>query len=393
MIRPLGLLSLAALAAVSTAQTPFPLNEPARSTVFNPAKAPFSPGFVSRLRAPRGYTVSLFAQGLNNPRCMVAMPDGTVLVTLHQPGQIVALKDANGDGIAEATVALDGKPGVHGIVRRGEDVYFATVTEVWTARLGGDLRLRDVRRITGALPEGGQHPKRTLGFGPDGKMYVGVGSRTNDRPAPQPEDACILRMEPDGSKTEVFAKGLRNTMAFGWNPVTKEMWGFDQGSDYRGDAIPAEELNKIEEGKHYGWPYVWGKQQPDPLLFTAPAGYRTIEEFARTTAPASLLFDAHSSPIAMLFYQGASFPEARNDVFVTFRGSWNRAKPVGYKVMRVRFDASGQPTKAEDFLTGFLSPDGKSYLGRIAGLVELPDGSLLVSDDANGAIYRVAYKG
>ncbi|RYG37457.1 sorbosone dehydrogenase family protein [bacterium] len=391
MDRRLSLLPLLALFASASAQESIFKETTARPTFLNPAKVDFSDGFASRLRAPRGFKVSLWAKGLNNPRMMLPLPDGTVLVSLNGPGQIVALKDTNGDGTAETpTVALDGKPGVHGLTRKGDDIYFATVTEVWTARMGPDMRLQDVRKLTGMLPEGGQHARRTLAFGPDGKLYIGVGSRTNDRPAAQPEDACLMRMNADGSGLEVFAKGLRNTMGFGFSPVDGKIWGFDHGTDYRGNDIPNEELNVIEEGKHYGWPYVWGQQKVDPLMYQIPKGFKSLEEFAATTAPSQMLFTAHSAPIAMLFHSGTGWAEAKNDVFVTFRGSWNRDPAVGYKVMRVRFDAAGNPTKSEDFLTGFLSPDGKSYLGRPAGIAQLADGSLLVGDDTNGAIYRVS---
>lgn len=381
------------MAGIASAQTE-PLNKPARSQVLNPAKLEFNDDFASRLKAPRGWKVTVWAKGLENPRMLMPLPDGTVLVSENKPGKIVALKDANRDGMADAaTVALDGHPGVHGLAMRDGEIYFATVTEVWKGTLGEDMRMKDVRKLTGMLPEGGQHSRRTLGFGPDGKLYIGIGSRTNDRPAAQPEDACIMRMNPDGSKLEIFAKGLRNTMAFGWSPVNSAMWGFDHGADYRGNDVPDEELNKIEEGKNYGFPYAWGKQQVDPLQFFIPDGFASLEAFAKTTAPASLLFTAHSAPIAMVWHSGAGWPEAKNDVFVTMRGSWNREQPSGYKVVRVRFDAAGNPTGSEDFLTGFLAPDGKGYLGRPAGIAQLADGSLLVGDDTNGVIYRVARTG
>ena len=380
-------LALVLLPALATAQGTVPKRQPTASSVLNPGQVPFADDFASRLKVPKGYRVSLFAKGLKNPRILLPLPDGTVLVSCTDAGQIAAVKN----GVV--TIALDGKPGVHGLALKGDDVYFATVTEVWTGRLGGDMRMKDVRRLTGNLPEGGQHPKRTLAFGPDGKLYIGVGSRTNDRPAPQPEDACTMRMNPDGSGLEIFAKGLRNSMALAFNPATGALWGFDQGLDYRGDDIPPEELNLITEGGHYGWPWVWGEQRVDPLTYQLPKGFSSLEEFARTTKPAVLEYQAHSAPIAMAFYPFDAFPEAKNDLFVTMRGSWNRDPATGYKVVRVRFDREGKPTRTEDFLTGFLTSGGQSYLGRPAGIAALADGSMLVGDDANGAIYRIVYTG
>jgi glucose/arabinose dehydrogenase len=219
-------------------------------------------------------------------------------------------------------------------------------------------------------------------------LYITVGSTCNCCLEKSPESATILRAKADGSDRKVFAKGLRNTLGFGWHPKTKEMWGMDHGSDWLGDDVPQEELNKLEEGKHYGWPLVYEDRKVIPLKDTPEA---ELQEFAKKTEPPALGYQAHSAPIQMTFYTGDQFPaEYRNDAFVCMRGSWNRKPPAGYEVVRIRFDPSGKPVKFEQFLTGFLLK-GPEHFARLAGIAQARDGSLFVGDDTNGVIYRVTY--
>ena len=391
--RSLTLTGLALAGAMACAQTTFPKNEPVSGVIFHPEKLEFSEERMRQLRLPEGYQISVFAQGLTNPRMMCSLADGTVYVTCPGPGEVVMLKDGNGDGKSDSvTKALPGLENVHGITRRGNQLYLATITDIMTYDIGGGGALSNMKKVVTDLPQGGQHYRRTLGFGPDGRLYIGIGSRTNDRPAPHPEDACIMRMTGDGRMREVFASGLRNTMGFDWHPVTKQMWGVDQSSDYRGNDIPDEELNLIEEKGAYGWPWAYAKQKIDPNVFSTPKGFKDLESYVKTTKPSMLEFPAHCSLIDFKFYDHTAFPRTRGDAFVTLRGSWNRYPAVGYKVMRVHFDDKGMPERAEDFVDGFLMNDGKAYLGRVAGLAVLPDGSLLIAEDTNGIIYRVSRK-
>jgi glucose/arabinose dehydrogenase len=167
----------------------------------------------------------------------------------------------------------------------------------------------------------------------------------------------------------------------------------DHGSDWRGDDQPPEELNLIEEGNNYGWPYCFADQQVDPYLSVPPPGMTKAEFCAQSTGPV-LTYQAHSAPIAMVFYTGEQFPEEyQNDAFVAMRGSWNRQEPVGYKIVHVDFDEAGQPTAIEDFITGWLREDEVAHFGRVAGLLVLDDGSMLISEDTNGVIYHVTYTG
>ncbi len=200
----------------------------------------------------------------------------------------------------------------------------------------------------------------------------------------------MIRAQLDMSNRAVFAHGLRNTVGFGWHPDTQELWGMDHGTDMRGDDIPPEELNRISEGLHYGWPYVYGDREFDYV--TGEPEDTSFEEFAAQTEPPVLLYQAHAAPMAMVFYRGSNFPASyQGDAFMVMRGSWNRHTPVGYKVVRLRFE-DGQPQGFEDFITGFLNDDGNVHFGRLSGIALDNQGRLLFSDDENGVIYRVGYQ-
>jgi glucose/arabinose dehydrogenase len=361
---------------------------------FSPRMLPFSKELMSRLKAPAGFRVAVFADGVTHARMIAVAADGTVYVTQPRLGQVTALRDSDGDGTAETrrTVAT-GLNGVHGIALRAGKLYLATPTSIYTAAIQADGTIAKPAVLVGDLPEGRGHAARTMAFGQDGMLYVSVGSTSNDTPEANPEHATILQMRADGSGRKVYARGLRNTEAFAWHPQTREMWGMDIGSDRRGPDLPPEELNQIKDGGDYGWPWCYGKRVGDAMTAGQPDG-ATKEAYCARTEPMSLGYQAHSSPIQLVFYTGNQFPaEYRNDAFVTMRGSWNRRPAVGHKVVRIRFDAAGHPTAFEDFLTGFLTEDGAARFARPAGLAQMPDGSLLIGDDSNGVIYRVTYRG
>jgi len=301
-------------------------------------------------------------------------------------------------------VFASGLDGVHGIARFGSDLYLASSTTIWKTPLAAAVP--DV--VISGLPDGGQHPNRMVRFGPDGQMYVSIGSSCNDcAEANQLERATIIRYAPDGSGKHVLANGLRNTIGYDWNLQTQALWGMDHGSDFRGDAIPPEELNQIQDGANYGWPICYGDRAVDdmtnamPKMMALHPGQEepTLQPLTRTdyclqTEPAALSTTAHSAPMAMRFYEGFEFPlEFRTDAFVAMRGSWNAGTPVGYKVVRVRFTMDGRPEGFEDFLTGFIDDEGDQIYGRPVGIAFTPEGSLLVSDDTNGAVYLVRYQG
>ncbi|HUR22100.1 MAG TPA: YbhB/YbcL family Raf kinase inhibitor-like protein, partial [Vicinamibacterales bacterium] len=205
------------------------------------------------------------------------------------------------------------------------------------------------------------------------------------------ENATLLRVAPDGKSRVIWANGLRNTIGFDWHPRTGELWGFDHGIDFLGDDAQPEELNHIVRGKRYGWPHVWGEGGITP--WTNPPGEISKELWRELSEPMVLGYTAHAAPMQFKFYRGGSFPANYvGDAFATMRGSWNRKPASGYEIVRVHF-ANGAPQAIEPFVSGFLSDGGTTHFARPVGLDIAKDGSLLMADDANGVIYRVAYTG
>ncbi|MDB6121537.1 MAG: glucose sorbosone dehydrogenase [Pedosphaera sp.] len=362
------------------------------SHTFRPEQRDFSEERLRQLKVPPGFQVNVFAKGLGNPRMLAVGDDGTVYVTCYDQGKVVALRDKQNKGVADEKQTIVSKlKEVHGITIYEGNLYLTTVHKIYRARLLGGGKVEPPKALAGPdLPDGGQHPRRTIAFGPDNLLYISVGSTCNNCEESNPENATILRAQPDGSQRKIFASGLRNTMGFGWHPVTHQMWGVDNGSDDRGDQVPPEELNLLVEGGFYGWPYCFGNKQVDAQAYE-PKG-TTKEAICEKSIAPVLTYEAHAAPIGMTFYQGSQFPkEYQNDAFVVWRGSWNRLPPSGYRVTRVRFK-DNQPVAFEDFLSGFLIEGGKAQFARIAGIAVAKDGSLLVSDDENGIIYRVSYQ-
>lgn len=351
-----------------------------------------TPELIETLVVPEGFELNVFAQGLGNVRMMVQAEDGTVYATRPTQGDVIALRDDDGDGVADFMATLTQLEGVHGITIHEGRIYLATPTTVYAAELFAGGNLGQLEEVVSGLPSGGQHPARTIAFGPDGRLYISIGSTCNACDDTDPRNATIQVAEPDGSGLTAYAEGLRNTIGFGWHPQTGELWGMDHGSDWRGDDQPPEELNRLSEGADYGWPYCFGDRQPDPYLAGAPQG-ATKAEYCGLTEPPALTYQAHSAPIGMVFYSADGFPEEfGDDAFVAMRGSWNRTAPVGYEVVHVSFE-NGEPVGFETFLSGFLIEDGAAQFGRVAGLLVTQDGSLLVSEDQNGVIYKVSFVG
>jgi glucose/arabinose dehydrogenase len=362
-------------------------------SVARPGHREFRDAYVERLKVPAGFSVNVFAKGLGDPRMMVVAENGTLFVTRPDSGDVIALRDSDGDGRAEVQrKVVFGLPRVHGIAYHEYKLYLATDTAVYSVPLRGDTAGGDPWRVLGGLPDGGQHGNRTLAVGPDGMLYISIGSSCNVCTETNEEHATILRARLDGGGRSIFARGLRNTVGWAWEPSTKELWGMDHGSDWRGDNLPPEELNHITQGGHFGWPFCYAERKVDTRFAQDPKG-SSKKEFCATTQPATLTYQAHSAPLGFAFYKGTQFPESyRGSAFVAMHGSWNRSTPTGYSVVRIKFQ-DGKPRAIESFLTGFLLDGREAYFGRPAGIAVAADGALLLSDDENGVIYRISYAG
>lgn len=343
---------------------------------------------AQRVRLPQGFEIRVFARGLFGPRFMTLGPDKKIYVSMPRMGWVGRLRDDDNDGKMERVdrVAQDlDRP--HGLAFWQGKLYVAGTEKIWRVdRFRERNSAGQVTAMVSNLPSGGGHWTRTILFGPDGKLYVSVGSSCNVCKEADPRRAAIVRYNPDGTGEEIFAKGLRNSVGIAWRPATKELWGTENGRDWLGDDHPPEEINIIKQGKDYGWPYCIGNRVPDPD-FGSP-------ERCRNTEPPHVTLPAHNAPLGLAFYTGQQFPkEYHGDLFVALHGSWNRSRKDGYKVVRVRL-GNGQP-KVEDFATGWLRREERRDVvwGRPVDLLVGADGSLYLSDDYAGLIYRISYRG
>lgn len=356
-----------------------------------PQHEDFKESMLSRLVVPAGFKISIAATGLGKPRMMAVSESGILYITRRDQGDVLMLSDADKDGKFEELKTVHTMfAGVHGITIHEGFIYLCSNRILKRARIKSDGMLEEAQILMNDLPDGGQHGNRTISFGPDGMLYITVGSTCNDCNETNAENATILQATPDGRRRKIFARGLRNTIGFDWHPQTKALWGADNGTDWRGDDLPPEELNMIVDSADYGWPLVYADQKVDPTR-EDPAG-TTKEAYAKKTKPSVLTMPAHSAPINLVFlHKAANFPQDyKDDALISLHGSWNKKNPDGYKLQRIRFENSN-PVAMEDFLTGFLSKDGTTRFGRPAGLVVSPNGAVYVSDDANGVIYSITY--
>jgi glucose/arabinose dehydrogenase len=331
------------------------------------------------LTLPEGFDITLYVSGMSRPRVLAVDPTGTPLVSDSEAGTVLALPDENGDGAADKKVSvLTNLNAPHGLAFRGNTLYVAETDAVTRYTYDATRRTAGNPQKVIDLPAGGSHTTRTIAFGPDGMLYVSVGSSCNVCRERDERRAAILRVNPDTGAHERWAWGVRNTVFFTFHPDTGVMLGNDMGRDHLGDELPPDELN-VMTGGDYGWPYCYGKKVSDPFG-EHPQG-------CATTEPSLYDYPAHVAPLGIRFIPETFSKEFAGDLLVAFHGSWNRSTPTGYTV--VRLDIEGDRVKAMDnFLTGFLTAEGRA-LGRPVDVLFLSDGSLLVSDDHAGAVYKI----
>ena len=390
---PAILLALAALPWYAIAATQGDLSiDSVVSNTYEAAKLPATDERLHHLRVPKGFRIHRFAEGLYNPRIIAVAEDGAVYVTQRTPGNVVMLRDIDGDGIADVHAIVASIPNVHGIAIRDRKIYLVDIKNLYVGDLHSDGSIGNLTKTIDDLPDGGQHPNRTLAFGPDGMLYLSVGSTCNACLEPNPEHATLLRLNPEATQRETYATHLRNTIGFDWHPASGRLFGLDHGIDTLGDDVPFEELNEIVQHGSYGWPYLYedNKFTKHPL----PPNV-TQEELAQVNKTPVGGYVPHSAPMQLRFTLSNAFGGLfQNDAFATMRGSWNRNPPSGYEVVRVRFDSSGNFEGFEPFISGFLQErrDGTfGFFGRPVGLAWYKDGTLLVGDDSNNVIYRVVH--
>ena len=342
---------------------------------------------LDQITLPAGFRIEEFATDVKNARSMARGAKGTIFVGSRSAGNVYAIVDANGDHRADRVVTIaTGLNMPNGVAFREGALYVAEVNRI--LRYDGIEDALDTVPapvvVNASLPSDRHHGWKFIAFGPDGWLYVPVGGPCNicDRSDTDERYATILRMKPDGTGTEVFARGVRNTVGFDWHPASKQLWFTDNGRDYLGEDQPGDELNHAPRaGLHFGFPYCHAGTIPDPE-------FGAKRPCAETIAPAKVLA-AHVAAIGMRFYTGTMFPEAyRGRIFVAEHGSWNRTVPQGYRVMMATLDGD-KVVSYEPFAEGWLQ--GKDVSGRPADVLVMPDGSLLVSDDAANRIYRISY--
>ena len=343
---------------------------------------------ASDIQVPRGFTVNQFATGLNGPRFISFGPDGALYVADRRNDRIVALLDANQDGVAERqwVFAADlNRP--HSLVWHQGAWYVGVPSGVVRLEDSNRDGIADRREVViDNYPTGG-HSTRTVEFLPDGRMVVSIGSSCNVCEESDPRRAAILVYDgPQGTGEKIFARGLRNAVGLAVHPETGELWATNNGRDMLGDNLPPEALYIVRQGEDYGWPRCHNGTIEDPA-FGGPGSCEGV-------ATPVVNMQAHSAPLGMVFYTGRAFPAGyRGDLFMAFHGSWNRSIPTGYKVVRQPLEGSRPSGPLEDFATGWLDEQTGRVSGRPVGLAVGPDGALYVSDDKAGLIYRISYTG
>ncbi len=340
----------------------------------------------AQLQVPAGFTVEEYLSGFSGPRFMLLGPGNEIVVSDMDNGTVYVLKDKN------KQVLMEDLDQPYGLAFHKDWLYIAEATAVKRYRYDPKaLKIGEKGQEVIPLHKfGGGHATRTILFDPRGeKLYLSVGSASNVDSGEPLMRAAISRFDPNGSNHEIYASGVRNAIGMRWYPDTGTLWVTVQERDGLGDDLVPDYLTRIQAGGFYGWPYAYIGPHPDPRRKDAPEGI-----VSKTLYP-DVLLGSHVSAMDLLFYTGAQFPEKyQGGCFIAMHGSWNRSKRIGYKIAFVPFKEGKPVSGPEDFLTGWmLDPEKREIWGRPVGLLQLADGSLLVSDDGGGKIWRVFYKG
>jgi glucose/arabinose dehydrogenase len=340
---------------------------------------------LNTLIMPSGYKIAVFAR-VENARSMTIGDNGTIFVGTNGDDKVYALQDLDGDFRADGRIVVSqGLRNPNGVAFKDGALYIAEISKLWKLpNIENTLSAPKSELIYDDYPEDGHHGWKYIAFGPDGKLYVPVGAPCNVCESKNEIYASITRMNADGSQREIIAKGIRNTVGFTWHPTTQEMYFTDNGRDMLGDDIPPCELNRMTEiGQNYGFPYCHGGTIQDPEF----GDKFDCNEF---TAPIQKL-GAHVAPLGIKFYTGNLFPDLdQNTAIIAEHGSWNRSKKVGYRLSNVQLE-NGKGISYEPFIYGWLNETDQTSWGRPVDVLILKDGSMLVSDDQSGTIYRISY--
>ncbi len=334
---------------------------------------------LGSITLPPGFSVEIWANNVDNARSMTISPSGTVFIGTRSSDRVYAIPPDTRKPI----VIAQGLDSPNGVAFRGGDLFIAEISRV--------IRLPGIENslhqpptpivVNDGFPDDRSHGWKFIRFGPDGLLYVPVGMPCNICERDDPRYGTIMRMKPDGSGLEIYASGIRNTVGFDWHPGTRELWFTENGRDWLGDDLPPDELNRApRKGMNFGFPYFFGNSVPDPEFTGAdPSG----------VTPSARDLGAHVAALGMRFYNGSLFPEKyRGGIFIAEHGSWNRSVPAGYRIMFVALRDS-LPVSYEVFAEGWLQ--GSIAWGRPVDVLVMPDGSLLVSDDKAGVVYRISY--
>ena len=340
---------------------------------------------IDKLKLPPGFKIEVWATGMPGARAMARGDNGKIYIGTRAIGRVYELSDNGKERTNRVVVDKLVQPA--GVAFKNGSLYVMSINKV--LRYDGIEKNPTVVPVDLTakfnLPPEQHHNWKYIAFGPDGKLYVPFGAPCNICDLPTPEYAQIRRYNPDGSGMEVLATGVRNSVGFDWHPTTKQLWFTNHGRDWMGEDKPNDTLSRMQKtGLNYGFPHCHEGNMPDDVI-------KKANPCAGVEQPVALM-GPHSAVMGMKFYTGNMFPaEYKNAALVARKGSWNRNQKIGFDVVMVKTDANGKNAKITPFITGFMNPADQSFWGRPAYLLQMPDGSMLVSDEQLGAIYRVTY--